>query len=305
MEDITNKMADMQMGAVGVKSPHRRQAQPMQVDKENQHQAAPQAARRKIWSYEDFDVGPPIGEGKFGRVHPARVKGLNLVYAMKVMRLDQLSPKQLKRELSIHRSLRHKHIVRLVTWFTDEACAYLIMEWCNGGTLHEKMCRYGNDGFPQEMAAKYTAQLCEALVYMHSQTPAVLHRDIKPENTFLDSNGDLKLGDFGWSVALRNNTPRMTVCGTFDYFAPEMCSRSTYDTGCDMWSVGVFAFEMCFGHPPFAAAQEGAPEEELFQKIRKEKLQFPCDVSVDLSAKDFISRLLEKAPANRMSLTDV
>ena len=298
MEDITNKMAEMQMSPPPKKTHKKPTApEPFGGGKEN-------GLRKKVWRYEDFEIGPQMGEGNFGRVHPARVRGTELVYAMKVMRLDKITPKQLERELTIHRTLKNPYIVRLVTWFSDNTHAYIIMEWCNGGTIHTQMGQYKHRGFPQELAAKYSAQLTEAVHYLHSHNPPVLHRDIKPENTFLDVNGNLKLGDFGWSVALRHQRPRKTICGTFDYFAPELCSNSGYGKELDTWMVGVFTYEMLYGRPPFEA-EKGAPQSELFKKIQKSTLRFPSEPRIDDMAKDFMFRLMEKDPSRRMDLQEV
>eukprot|EP00755_Sulcionema_specki_P039422 Sspe_Gene.2904::Locus_962_Transcript_1_1_Confidence_1.000_Length_1206::g.2904::m.2904 len=83
---------------------------------------------KKHWCLKDFEIGPKKGEGKYGKVYVVRVKGLQLVCAMKTIRLRSIMPAQLERELLIHRELRHPHIVRLMTWFTDEKYAYIVME---------------------------------------------------------------------------------------------------------------------------------------------------------------------------------
>jgi aurora kinase A len=78
----------------------------------------------------------------------------------------------------------------------------------------------------------------------------VIHRDIKPENLLLDIKGDLKIADFGWSVHAPSSK-RRTFCGTLDYLPPEMVDRSTYDEKVDLWALGILAFELIVGSPPF------------------------------------------------------
>eukprot|EP01064_Diplonema_japonicum_P004281 TRINITY_DN12798_c0_g4_i1.p1 TRINITY_DN12798_c0_g4~~TRINITY_DN12798_c0_g4_i1.p1 ORF type:complete len:351 (+),score=61.04 TRINITY_DN12798_c0_g4_i1:136-1053(+) len=288
MEDITNKMAGLAVSPV----------KPMGVQRKIPKKP------RKVWSLDDFEIGPLKGEGKYGKVHVARVKGMNLVYAMKVMSLAEIQPVQLERELGIHRELRHPHIVRLITWFADEVQAYMILEWCNNGSIYEKMYRHGCQGFDEPTAAKFVAQLTEAVHYLHSLNPPILHRDIKPENTFLDQHDDLKLGDFGWSAAMRNCRPRKTICGTPEYQAPELCKEQPYGKELDAWTIGVFSFEMCYGRAPFEVADD-APPQELAHKITNSSLVFPSSPNVSPAAKNLISNLLRKRPEDRITVPEI
>eukprot|EP00755_Sulcionema_specki_P039423 Sspe_Gene.2902::Locus_962_Transcript_1_1_Confidence_1.000_Length_1206::g.2902::m.2902/K08850/AURKX; aurora kinase, other len=164
------------------------------------------------------------------------------------------------------------------------------------------MHAYGQKGFPEELSAKYVAQLTEAIEYLHSRTPPILHRDIKPENTFLDTNGDLKLGDFGWSAMMKNAKPRMTVCGTLEYFAPELCKKESYDTALDAWAIGVFMFEMLYGKPPFESPDG---EKELLRKIQGSNLVFPKTPAVSDDAKELVASLLKKDPADRIGVSEI
>jgi len=93
----------------------------------------------------------------------------------------------------------------------------------------------------------------KALKYIHSKD--VIHRDIKPEN-LLRSFETIKLADFGWSCHAPSNK-RQTFCGTLDYLPPEMCTEEgkvSYDKTVDIWSIGVLAFELCVGKPPFESS---------------------------------------------------
>ena len=288
MEDITNRLAETFL------SPPKKATGSLQGSR------SAGMKPKKIWKLEDFDIGPKKGEGRFGKVHIARVKGLNLVFALKVMTLKDVSPTLLERELEIHRKLRHPHIVRLHTWFTDSVHAYIVMDWCNKGTVYDMLYKNSN-GFSTHLAARYTAQLTEAVKYLHGLSPPIVHRDIKPENTFLDEKGNLKLGDFGFSAFLQKN-PRKTICGTPDYFAPEICKREAYGKSIDVWAIGVFCFEMCYGLPPFVSP-EGAPESDLNDRIQNAEVQFPHDAHDD--ERDLITAILEKHPRDRLSLSGI
>ncbi len=97
--------------------------------------------------------------------------------------------------------------------------------------------------------------MADALSYLHSKH--VIHRDIKPENLLLGIKGDLKIGDFGWSVHAPGNR-RQTLCGTLDYLPPEMVNGEQHDKAVDLWALGVLCFEFLEGVPPFEEL-ENAP----------------------------------------------
>mmetsp|Transcript_22443 Transcript_22443/g.19378 ORF Transcript_22443/g.19378 Transcript_22443/m.19378 type:complete len:133 (+) Transcript_22443:435-833(+) len=94
--------------------------------------------------------------------------------------------------------------------------------------------------------------MISAIEYCHTRNPPIIHRDIKPENVLLDSNGNIKLADFGWSQLQSPDARRKTYCGTMDYLAPEMIDESGHDTSLDIWCLGVLAFELLAGRAPFS-----------------------------------------------------
>lgn len=177
--------------------------------------------KEKRWHLNDFDVGKPLGHGKFGNVYLAREKKSKFIVALKVLFKSQLQKAgvehQLRREIEIQSHLRHPNILRLYGYFYDQNRVYLILEYAKGGELYKELQRLGC--FNQRRAATYIFCLAEALKYCHSKH--VIHRDIKPENLLLGLNGELKIADFGWSVHAPHSR-RTTMCGTLDYLPPEM-----------------------------------------------------------------------------------
>jgi len=126
----------------------------------------------------------------------------------------------------------------------------------------------------------------------------VIHRDIKPENLLVDSKGEVKIADFGWSVHAPSSK-RHTLCGTLDYLPPEMVEGHAHDKSVDIWSLGVLAYEFLVGSPPF----EAQGHSETYRRIAKVDLKFPPFVSA--GARDLISKLLVKDPKQRLSLAEV
>jgi len=252
----------------------------------------------KRWQLEDFDIGKPLGRGKFGNVYLAREKQSKYIVALKVLYKSQLQQShvehQLRREIEIQSHLRHPNILRLYGYFYDQNRVYLILEYAARGELYKELKKARR--FSEERSATYVASLARALVYCHKKH--VIHRDIKPENLLIGIKGELKIADFGWSVHAPHSR-RQTLCGTLDYLPPEMVEGRDHDHAVDVWSLGVLAYEFLVGVPPFEA--EG--HSETYKRICKVDLRFPDHVSAD--ARDLITQLLVKDPKDRISLRKV
>eukprot|EP00871_Galdieria_phlegrea_P000432 jgi/Galph1/138/GphlegSOOS_G4872.1 len=252
----------------------------------------------KRWSLNDFDIGKPLGRGKFGNVYLAREKVTEFVVALKVLFKNQLAAAgveyQLRREIEIQSHLRHPNILRLFGYFYDKSRVYLILEYASGGELYKWLQKNGR--FSEEETAQYICSLAHALCYCHHKH--VIHRDIKPENLLLGSKGELKIADFGWSVYTPDSR-RMTLCGTLDYLAPEMIEGQRHNEAVDIWGLGVLMYEFLVGRPPF----EAADHQETYQKIVKAELHVPEYISND--ARDLLSRLLVRDARYRIPFHEV
>ncbi|OZJ06633.1 Aurora kinase A-B [Bifiguratus adelaidae] len=253
---------------------------------------------RAQWSLRHFEVGRPLGKGKSGRVYLAREKRTRYIVALKVLFKKELKirkeQEQLRREVEIQSHLRHPNILRLYGYFHDEKRVYLILEYAAKGELYKELQKLGR--FEEHIAAKYIAQMVKALMYLHSK--GVIHRDIKPENLLLGTNGELKIGDFGWSVH-NPSSRRQTICGTIDYLPPEMIENQAYDEKVDLWSLGVLCYEFLVGEPPF----EDANVQHTYRRIAKVDLHIPDHVSP--RASDLIRKLLRYTPQDRIPLADI
>jgi len=249
------------------------------------------------WKLSDFDVGRPLGKGKFGNVYLARTKKYHIPVALKILFKSQIVNSnvehQIIREIEIQTHLRHPNILRMYSCFTDEKKIYLILEYALNGELYKEL--QAKKHFSEPLTAKYVYQVSDALSYCHRMN--VIHRDIKPENLLLDENGDLKIADFGWSV--QSNKKRQTLCGTLDYLPPEMVSSKEHGVEVDYWSVGVLCYELLCGKPAF----ETSTAAETYTLISKAKYTFPAHVSE--GARDLIKKLLIVNAKKRLNFTQV
>ncbi|KAL2920301.1 spindle assembly checkpoint kinase [Polyrhizophydium stewartii] len=265
-------------------------------------QQAQQAQQRdsdpneRRWSLKDFDVGRPLGKGKFGRVFLAREKHSGYVVALKILFKSELAEakveKQLRREIEIQSHLRHPNILRLYGYFYDNKRVYLILEYAAKGEMYKQLRK--QERFSEPVAARYIAQMTNALAYLHRKH--VIHRDIKPENLLLGLKDELKIADFGWSVHAPN-ARRQTLCGTLDYLPPEMVEGKEHNEKVDLWSLGVLCYEFLVGVPPF---EDHRSYKETYRRIAKVDLHIPDHVSPE--AKDLITR---RDPSQRMPLDRV
>ncbi|KFY09061.1 hypothetical protein V492_05657 [Pseudogymnoascus sp. VKM F-4246] len=244
-----------------------------------------------------FEIGRPLGKGKFGRVYLARERSSGFICALKVMHKDEIKSngveKQVQREVEIQCNLRHPNILQLYSHFHDSKRIFLILEFAKKGELYKHLRRERR--FPEWQAATYIAQMASALKFLHKKH--VIHRDIKPENILVGIHGELKIADFGWSVHAPSNR-RTTMCGTMDYLAPEIVNHYTYNTAVDLWSLGVLMYELLVGEAPF----EDTPV-LTYKRIVRRDMTVPSFVSPE--AKDLINSLLVVNPEKRMPLEDV
>ena len=248
-------------------------------------------------SYTDFEPLKLLGRGSFGEVLLVRLKANKKLYAMKI--LDKNMLKQRKQEIhtKTERDLMVKincpFIVNIKSAFQDEAKLYIVSEFLQGGDLFFHLHEKRNTVFPEIKAKFYIMELIVALDFLHKNN--MVYRDLKPENILLDSQGHIKLTDFGLSKIFENeNDKAFTVCGTPQYLAPEILLKKGYDKSVDWWSLGCVLYEMLYCRLPFKFKKG----QKISLSIYKEKIEF--DKKISEEAKDFIKNLLIFDPNLRL-----
>lgn len=147
--------------------------------------------------------------------------------------------------------------------------------------------------FLEDTAAFYLAQITLALEHLHKQ--GIIYRDLKPENILLDHRGHIKLTDFGLcKEAIEDGVMTHTFCGTIEYMAPEILTRTGHAKAVDWWSLGALMYDMLTGAPPFTAENR----KKTIEKILRCKLNLPPYLTAD--ARDLLRKLLKRQPTLRL-----
>jgi len=212
--------------------------------------------------------------------------------------IDKKELSLLEREIDIMKKLQHPNIIQLMEVIDTSDTLYLVLEFASGGELFDAIVNKGS--YSESDAAKIIKQILEAIQYVHNH--GIAHRDLKPENLLLIQNDTgedvIKIADFGLSKDF-GQEQLQTSCGTPDYVAPEVLMGEPYDMAVDIWSIGVIAYVLLCGFPPFY----GDSQKELFENIMNGNYDFPDPVWTDVSpqAKNFIKKILVVNPEKRAS----
>ncbi|GBG32249.1 Protein kinase, putative [Hondaea fermentalgiana] len=237
-----------------------------------------------------------LGTGTFGRVQMVRHISTTKTFALKVQSKAQITRYRLQQnilnEKLILSGLRHPFIITLHQTFQDRDCLYMLLELVQGGELFSFLQNYGANLQPLHHKF-YMACVVAAFAYLHPRD--ILYRDLKPENILIDTDGYLKLVDFGFAKHERNRA--FTTCGTPDYFSPELVIGRGYGKGNDHWGIGILMYEVIAGYTPFSSPDDN--QAEVCKRIVRQTLSFPEDCH-DTEAKHLISGLLKKDPLQRL-----
>ncbi|XP_058513620.1 inactive serine/threonine-protein kinase PLK5 [Ochotona princeps] len=275
-----------------------------------------------------YKRGKLIGKGAFSRCYKLTDMSTSTVFALKVVPrrgsgAGQLRPLgKVEREIALHSSLRHRHIVALHGHFADSDYVYLVLEYCSRQSLAHVL--RARQTLTEPEVRYYLRGLVSGLRYLHRRR--IVHRDLKlsehqgrgpggPEdrccdpsphltppptptgNFFLNKNMVVKIGDLGLAAKLGpGGRCRRVLCGTPNFLAPEVIARNGHSCQSDVWALGCIMYTVLTGTPPFMAA----PLSEMYQNIQAARYPEPSHLSP--TARRLISRLLAPDPAERPSL---
>lgn len=255
-------------------------------------------------SLSNFQKLKELGKGSFSTVYKVCRKSDSKEYAMKVVKITQLSEKERQNalnEIRILASIVDPYIIAYKEAFFDEGirCLCIIMEYADAGDLMQKINakRLQKTLFSESQIWKFLVQMTKGLRSLHSLK--ILHRDLKCANIFLTGDGTLKLGDLNVSKITQKGLA-ITQAGTPYYCAPEVWKGNVYDKKCDIWSLGCVLYELASLKPPF----QGTGMKDLFNRISKGEFErIPKTYSNELF--DIIRRCLKLNPNERPSCDEI
>jgi len=251
-------------------------------------------------SPETYVIGKKLGKGGFAVCFEGKSKRTSAVLALKVVKAKVEQKKMMEKfrtELQIHAKMHHPNIVEFLRAFTIGDHTYVVLEMCPNGSLTEMVKARSCLSLPE--VRRYMIQICGGVKYLHKRS--VIHRDLKMGNIFIDSSMNLKIGDFGLAAVMADEQDRRTtLCGTPNYIAPEILSKSGnrgHDNKVDTWAVGVICYAMLMGTPPF----QSKTQQEIYSKLKTLEYEWKLDSKnyIPQQAKNFVASCLNLNSAER------
>lgn len=260
----------------------------------------PEAAGRSRNQIEGYRLLARLGSGAMGSVYKARHQKLDILVALKVLRVELAQSKtqveRLKREAQLAARLNHPNIVRSLDVGESNGFHYFAMEFVDGPTARSLI---RENRMNEKEAVRIVLAVARALEHAHEN--GVIHRDVKPANVMLSKSGEtVKLGDFG--LARGQGPSELTLehaaIGTPQYLAPEQAASAANATPrSDLFSLGATLYHLVTGQPPFS----GDTLAEIFGKVIRAEFEPPEMVVDDLSVDTLylIHRLMRPNPRDR------
>ncbi|XP_077096790.1 serine/threonine-protein kinase N2 isoform X1 [Siphateles boraxobius] len=261
----------------------------------------PTPQRKEGMQMEDFNCISVLGRGHFGKVLLAEFKRTGKLYAIKALKKGDVVTREEVDSLMCEKRIfetinvsRHPFLVNLYGCFQTPDHVCFVMEYSPGGDL---MTHIHNNIFSERQARFYSACVLLGLDFLHQNR--IVYRDLKLDNLLMDSDGFVRIADFGLcKEGMGHGDRTSTFCGTPEFLAPEVLTDSTYTRAVDWWGLGVLIYEMLVGESPFP----GDDEEEVFDSIVNDEVRYPRFLSPE--SVSVVQKLLQKNPEKRLGAGD-
>ncbi|VAX15313.1 Serine/threonine protein kinase, partial [hydrothermal vent metagenome] len=250
---------------------------------------------------ENYHIVSVLGKGGMGVVYEAIDEKLNRKVAIKVLNSSQIANKahvieRFRSEARNHAQLLHPNIVTVYGFLEFDNQFAIVMEYVEGESLEKVILR--NKRLHVHDIVYITLQLLEGIGYAHSK--GYIHRDIKPSNIIVNSEGVVKIMDFGISKSLYEDKPKTKTgakVGTVYYMSPEQIKGQPITPLTDIYSIGCTVYEMITGLPPFFSENEFDVMDGHLHKEVIPVYESTPKLSAELNR--VLSRLLSKDPTKR------
>lgn len=245
-----------------------------------------------------------LGRGGMGVVYEGHDPQIERAVAIKTIALDALNEQEkamfearFRAEMRSAGRLQHHNIAALYDTGRDGGSAFIVMERVTGHDLKRRLV--AGERFSVSQSVDITVQLLAALEFAHRRQ--VIHRDVKPANVMLQSDGVVKLCDFGVAQLTDSDATRTQgmVVGSLRYASPEQILGQPIDARTDVFSTGVLLFELLTGELPF----RGQSDVEILHRIATDQAPSPrsIDPSIPIEIDDAVQRAMARDPADRFA----
>jgi serine/threonine protein kinase len=245
----------------------------------------------------DFAIVRSLGEGHFGSVKLVKSNITNKLYAMKEIKASRYqSEKQrqaVEKEIKLLENLHHPNVITYFKSFKENGNFYIIIQYINGGSLEDLLIDNikQNRRIAEKRIWDLLVQSLSGLLYLHEKKK-IIQRDIKPDNLLLDSEGRLKISDFGVSAIQSDNVDEAlkchyTVAGPIQFMAPEVALGDIYDFKSDIYMLGLTFFFLMSNQLPEKKITLGP----LIIPVKNPNAKLPECYSLKL--RQFVEKLLK------------
>jgi len=230
-----------------------------------------------------------------------------MIFALKSIKLyDKNTRDQFKNDLKVLSTNKCPNIIKLHGAYFSEGNVKILLEYMNLGSLDKvlkaiKAKKIPPPCIPEDILSRIARQILLGLNYLHNENKQI-HRDIKPANILINSDGIVKLTDFGIARTLDTQNYAHTFVGSRSYMSPERITGNKYSYPSDIWSVGLVLYELATGEEPYGAGNDfltqitkivESPEPKLDEKI------------FSIEFRDFIEKTVNKDPDKRSTVRDL
>ena len=215
---------------------------------------------------------------------------------------DSESIQKIKMEIEILKPLKHPNIINFIYCFYNEEKSEIVFitELFSGGSLAQHLTEFKHPRL--RLVKLWCQEILKGLKYLHEHSPPIIHRDIKCENIFINKNtGEVKIGDLGLGIILKDVEYADQFCGTIEYCSPEVYQKK-YGVKCDIYSLGISIIEMITGEKPYSECKGQILA--VCEKVRKNILPECFNKITNNKVKEFILKCL-KPENERPSATEL
>ena len=197
-----------------------------------------------------YKILQKVGQGNYGSVYKIQKIQTGEIMAAKICKIESNNSESFKREINMLKQCDSPYILKYYGSYIKKNIIWIVLEFCEGGSLLDIM-RITNEYYTEKEIASIIKMVLKGLQFLHAQKK--IHRDIKAGNILLTDEGVAKLGDFGVSAQLTNSiSKKISKIGTPYWMSPEVISQKSYDSKCDIWSLGITCIELAEGEPPYS-----------------------------------------------------